>query len=140
MAIKAGMFSKNLCFKAFWKLIIIVSLAGVIIPAGFPAWSDGIASRIARAGKLLYELTTKSIPILGTWVYMVSAVVPDGPCLEVPNGVLSGFVHDPASIFGNSSGSGINAYGGIRLSPSLKITPDALLNLTITALPKQKEH
>jgi hypothetical protein len=102
-------------------------------------WGTGENVRKVRAGELLYDLKTKSVPELGAWVYTGSTVLDSGQYLAELDGVLIGFVHDPASIIENSTGSGINAYGTIRLNPNLKIEPDTPMKLTIKALPKQKE-
>jgi hypothetical protein len=102
-------------------------------------WGTGDSARKVRAGELLYDLRTKKVPELGAWVYTGSTVLENGQYLAELDGVLIGFVHDPASIIENSTGSGINAYGSIRLNPNLKIEPDTPMKLTIKALPKQKE-
>lgn len=103
-------------------------------------WGTGDSIRRARAGELLYDLRTKSVPELGAWVYTGSTVLPNGQYLAELDGVLIGFVHDPASIIENSTGSGINAYGTIRLNPDVKIAPDTPIKMTIKALPRQKEQ
>jgi hypothetical protein len=139
MVVEAGVFSEDLCIKASWKLIIIMQLAGEIIPAGFSAWIDGDTLPGVGGGKFLCGFAKKSISILGTWIHTESTILPDGLYIGMPNGVLAGFINDPASIFKNSIGDGIKAYGGIRLNPNMKIAPDALLKLMIRTLPKQKE-
>jgi hypothetical protein len=101
-------------------------------------WGTGDSAHKLRAGELLYDLRTKSVPQVGAWVYTGSTVLENGQYLAELDGVLIGFVHDPASIIENSTGSGINAYGSIRLNPNLKIEPDTPLKLTIKALPKKK--
>jgi hypothetical protein len=102
-------------------------------------WGKGDNVRRVRAGELLYDLKTKAVPELGAWVYTGSTVLENGQYLAELDGVLVGFVHDPASIIENSTGSGINAYGTIRLNPNLKIEPDTPIKLTIKALSKKKE-
>jgi hypothetical protein len=102
-------------------------------------WGKDDNVRRVRAGELLYDLKTKAVPELGAWVYTGSTVLENGQYLAELDGVLVGFVHDPASIIENSTGSGINAYGTIRLNPNLKIEPDTPIKLTIKALPKKKE-
>lgn len=99
-------------------------------------WGTGEDVRKVQAGELLYDLRTKSVPSLGAWVYTGSTVLPGGQYLAELDGVLIGFVHSPASIIENSTGSGLNAYGSIRLNPNLKIAPDTPLKMTIRALPK----
>lgn len=101
-------------------------------------WGSGDKAHKVQAGDLLYDLRTKSIPSLGAWVYTGSTLLSTGQYLAELDGVLIGFVHDPASIIENSTGSGLNAYGSIRLNPNLKIAPDTPLKMTIKALQKQK--
>jgi hypothetical protein len=101
-------------------------------------WKNGGAVLKMRAEDMLYDLRTKEVPPMGAWVYTGSTVLPDGRFRAEMDGVLIGFVHDPASIIENATGSGLNAYGSIKLNPNLKILPDTPLKLTVKALPKQK--
>ncbi len=102
-------------------------------------WGSGDAARKVRGEELVYDLRTKSVPPLGQWVYTGSTVLPDGRYLSEMDGVLIGFVHDPASVIENSTGGGIGAYGAIHINPNLNIAPDTPLKVTIKALPKQKK-
>ncbi len=101
-------------------------------------WKIKDAAQKMKAEEMLFDLQTKAIPKMGQWIYTGSTVLPDGQFLAELDGVLIGFVHSPASIIENATGSGINAYGSIKLNPSLKIPPDTPLKLTVKALPKQK--
>jgi hypothetical protein len=99
-------------------------------------WKYGDAVQRMKAEEMLYDMRTKEIPQMGAWVYTGSTVLPDGRFLAEMDGVIIGFVHDPASLIENVTGSGLNAYGSIRLNPKLKITPDMQLKLTVKALLK----
>lgn len=103
-------------------------------------WGSGDNARKMRADEMLYDISKNVVPTLGAWVYTGSMVQADGRYLAEMDGVLIGFVHDPASIIENATGSGIGAYGTIRLNPKLGIPPDTPLKLTVKALPKPKEH
>lgn len=105
----------------------------------FLEWGSGETARRVRGEDLLYDLQTNKPLSLGGWVYTGSNVTPDGMYLAELDGVLIGFVHDPATIIENSTGGGIGAYGSIRLNPELKLAPDTAVKLTVRALPKPKQ-
>ncbi|MBN2321811.1 MAG: hypothetical protein JXR49_22220 [Acidobacteria bacterium] len=99
-------------------------------------WKDGERSRRVKGEELLYSLDAKRVPEEGEWVYTGSGFLPDGPYLAELDGVLIGFVHDPASIIEHAGGIGLNEYGNIRLNPNLNISPDTPVKLTVKAIPK----
>jgi hypothetical protein len=101
-------------------------------------WKNGDAVQKMRAEEMLYDMRTKQVPQMGAWVYTGSTVLPDGRFIAEMEGVLIGFAHTPSSIIENATGSGLNAYGSIRLNPNLKILPETPLKLTVKALPKPK--
>jgi len=102
-------------------------------------WGSGESSRKVRIEDLLYDETAQRVPKMGEWAYTGSTILPDGRFLAEMDGVLIGFVHDPASLIENITGSGINAYGTIKINPNLNLAPDTKLKLTVKALPKQKK-
>jgi hypothetical protein len=102
-------------------------------------WGSGESRRRVRIEELIYDEKAGRVPQMGEWVYTGSTVLPDGRFLAEMDGVLIGFVHDPASLIENTMGSGINAYGTIKLNPNLKLAPDTELKLTVRALPKPKK-
>jgi hypothetical protein len=104
----------------------------------FVEWGSGENARKVRGEELLYDLQTKKVVSMGGWVYTGSTVLPDGRYMAEMDGVLIGFVHDPASIIENSVGGGIGAYGSIRLNPDLKLAEGTPIKLTVRALPRQK--
>jgi hypothetical protein len=96
-------------------------------------WGD----RKVRAEELLYDQQTKTVPRIGDWVYTGSIVLPDGRYLAEMDGTLIGFIHDPDDIIESSLGVGIGTYGSICLNPSLKLTTNTAVKVTIRALPKE---
>jgi hypothetical protein len=112
-------------------------------PAGDPVeifveWGTGDSLRKVRGEELLYDVQANRVPSMGGWVYTGSTVTPDGRFMAEMDGVLIGFVHDPASIIENTIGGGIGAYGSIRLNPNLKIPPGTTVKLTVKAVSKPK--
>jgi hypothetical protein len=100
-------------------------------------WKNGETNRRINIGELLYDLKTKKVPQLGEWVYTGSTMLEDGRFLAEMAGVIIGFVHDPASLIENSTGSGIGDYGSIRLNPQINLAPNTEVKLTVKALQKQ---
>lgn len=102
-------------------------------------WKSGETKRKVNINELLYDAQNQKVPTMGAWVYTGSTVLPDGRFLAETDGVLIGFVHDPASLIENVSGGGINAYGSIKLNPNINLAPDTEIKLTVRALPKPKQ-
>jgi hypothetical protein len=112
-------------------------------PAGDPVelfveWGIGENARKVRGEELLFDLQSNRVPQMGGWVYTGSTLTPDGRFMAEMDGVLIGFVHDPASVIENTIGGGIGAYGSIRLNPALKLAPGTTVKLTVRAIPKPK--
>jgi hypothetical protein len=102
-------------------------------------WGSGDSSRKIPIEDLLYDTTAQRVPHMGEWVYTGSTILTDGRYRAEVEGVLIGFVHDPASLIENVTGSGINAYGTIKINPKLNLAPDTKVKLTVRSLPKQKK-
>ena len=100
-------------------------------------WGTGKAKRKVRVDELLYDERAQKVPEMGTWVYTGSTMYPSGDFAAEVDGVLIGFVHSPASIIENTVGSGINAYGTIKLNPALKLQTGAAVTLTVKAIAKK---
>ncbi|MGD0309554.1 MAG: YdjY domain-containing protein [Acidobacteriota bacterium] len=103
-------------------------------------WGSGDSIRKVRGEELLYDLRTKQVPQTGGWVYTGSTVLPDGRYMAEMDGVLIGFVHDPASLIENSLGAGMGAYGSIHINPNLNIAGGTPLKLTIKAIQKKNQE
>ena len=100
-------------------------------------WGTGKAKRKVSVDELLYDERAQKVPEMGTWVYTGSTMYPSGDFAAEVDGVLIGFVHDPASIIENTVGSGINAYGTIKLNPALKLQTGTAVKLTVKAIAKK---
>jgi hypothetical protein len=97
----------------------------------------GNATRRIRAEELLYDERAKAVPKMGPWVYTGSKMYATGEFAADMDGVLIGFVHDPSSIIENVVGSGIRAYGTIKLNPALNIQEGTPVKVTVRALPRK---
>jgi hypothetical protein len=100
-------------------------------------WGTGKTSRKIRIDELLYDERARKVPEMGAWVYTGSTMYPGGDFAAEVDGVLIGFVHDPASIIENTVGSGIHAYGTIKLNPALKLQAGTAVKLTVKAIPRK---
>jgi hypothetical protein len=103
-------------------------------------WGSGDSIRKVRGEELLYDMRANHVPQTGGWVYTGSTVLPDGRYMAELDGVLIGFVHDPASIIENSLGAGMGAYGSIHINPNLNIAGGTPLKLTIKAIQKKNQE
>jgi hypothetical protein len=101
-------------------------------------WGTGKATRKIRIDELLYDERARKVPEMGAWVYTGSTMYPSGDFAAEVDGVIIGFVHDPASIIENTVGSGINAYGTIRLNPALELQAGTAVTLTVKAIAKKE--
>ena len=108
-------------------------------PAGDPVeiwieWKDGAKARRIRAEDLLWDRERKAGFSRGGWVYTGSIVTEDGRYLADLDGVLIGFVHDPASIIEWVGGNGVGRFGFIEVNPEIGLKPDTPITLTIKAI------
>jgi hypothetical protein len=103
-------------------------------------WGGGDSHRKLRVEEIIYDMANNRVPNIGSWVYTGSTVLPDGRYLSEIDGVLIGFVHDPASIIENAMGIGMGAYGSIRLNPDIKLAPGTRVKLTVKALPRSGQN
>jgi hypothetical protein len=107
-------------------------------PGGDPVevWIDttGSSPQHIRAERLIYDQETKSAAGDGTWVYTGSSFISDGRYRAEADGVLIGFVHDPATIIELTRAMGLGRYGAVILNPTLGLTPGTAITLTVKAV------
>ena len=68
------------------------------------------------------------------WVYTGSEVLPTGSYLADVDGVLIGFVHDPASIIEWTGANGLGRFGFIKLDPKMGLEPGTPVIITVKAI------
>ncbi len=92
-------------------------------------WKEGGKERRTRAADLVKDRRTgKPLPATG-WVYTGSTFTPDGAYMAQMDGVLVGFVHDPAEIITLAAGTTQSDYG--YLVPNDKVLPAKGTRVTV---------
>ncbi|MBI4827130.1 MAG: hypothetical protein HY807_12045 [Nitrospirae bacterium] len=74
-------------------------------------WEDGGKNKSLRAEELIYDAGKKAALSSMRWVYTGSTILPDGQYMAQMDGILIGFVHDPAAIIDAATESGLVPYG-----------------------------
>ena len=86
------------------------------------------------AERLMYDKETKQEFSGGGWVYTGSSFVPDGPYWAELDGVIVGFVHDPASIIEYTGTGALGRFGRIVTNPNLGIKDGTNVVVVVKAL------
>ena len=94
-------------------------------------WKNGGTARKIRAENLLWDKEKKSGFSRGRWVYTGSMVLDDGRYMADLDGVLIGFVHDPASIIEWSAQDGVGRFGFVEIDPALGLEPETPITVTV---------
>jgi len=102
----------------------------------FVSWGQG-GAEVRRTPSQLLRVGADG-PVSDDWVYTGSTFTPDGQYLAQLDGVLVGFVHDPASIIQHRTGLGLGAYGAVRFRPSAVPPPGTAIDLTVERLESRK--
>jgi hypothetical protein len=86
------------------------------------------------AEQLMYDQQKQEVLTGGAWVYTGSAFFPDGGYMAERQGVLIGFVHEPASIIEYTGKGALNRFGFIVPNPMLGLEPRTKVDVTIRAV------
>ena len=86
------------------------------------------------AEQLMYDQQKQEVLSGGVWVYTGSAFLPDGGYMAEQQGVLIGFVHEPASIIEYTGKGALNRFGFIVPNPMLGLEPRTKVDVTIRAV------
>lgn len=84
--------------------------------------------------RLMYDKEKKQELTGGSWVYTGSAFIPNGPYWAELDGVIMGFVHDPASIIEYSGSAALNRFGFVVINPGLGIGDGTNVVVTVKAI------
>jgi hypothetical protein len=94
-------------------------------------WTSGNETKRVRAEDLFWDAEKKEKFPRSPWVYTGSEVLPTGSYLAEVDGVLIGFVHDPASIIEWTGTNGLGRFGFIKLDPKMGLTPGMTVNIIV---------
>lgn len=89
------------------------------------------------AERLMYDQQKNEVLSGGAWVYTGSGFFPDGGYMADVQGVLIGFVHEPASIIEYTGKGALNRFGFIVPNPMLGLEARTPIVLTIHAVSSQ---
>ena len=93
------------------------------------SWGEGKKVRRIDVAEAVKDLRTGKAMKGGGWVYTGSTFTPDGAYMAQTDGVLIGFVHDPAEIITLATGTGQGDYG--QLVPNTAVLPKKGTRVTV---------
>lgn len=97
-------------------------------------WKSGNETKRVRAEELFWDVAKKEKFPLSPWVYTGSEILPTGSYLADVDGVVIGFVHDPASIIEWTGTNGLGRFGFIKLDPKLGLEPGTAVTVLVKAI------
>jgi hypothetical protein len=97
-------------------------------------WTSGNETKRVRAEDLFWDVEKKEKFPHSPWVYTGSEVLSTGSYLAEVDGVLIGFVHDPASIIEWTGGNGLGRFGFIKLDPKTGLTAGMPVTIIVKAI------
>ena len=104
------------------------------------SWKVGEETKRIPAARLVRDSKDdRTLPEDG-WVYTGSAFTPDGQYLAQMDGVLVGFVHDPASIIEHATGFGQSLYGFVVPNTAVAPPKGTRVTVEVRALGKADAH
>lgn len=89
-----------------------------------------------RAEDLVFNNDQKKSMPHGPWVYTGSTILEDGTYMAQRDGVLIGFVHEPAAIIDNPSDFGVGGYGSIVVNKEIAPAAGTKIQLVVRSLKK----
>ncbi|MBI4473548.1 MAG: hypothetical protein HY646_12845 [Acidobacteria bacterium] len=100
-------------------------------------WQLPPPGKRVRAEEIVYsKKRLQSLPQT-IWAYTGSKFMEDGRYLADVDGVLIGFVHDPASIIEYPALDGVDSWGTFQINPNIGLLPGVRVNLIVKALTKE---
>lgn len=114
-------------------------------PVGDPVdiwaeWETGNETQKVRIEDLLWDQEKNETFPHQPWVYTGSQILPDGKYRADLDGVIIGFVHDPAPIIEYAGSNGVGRFGHIKLDPKLKLAPGTPVTITVKAAAPAAKH
>jgi hypothetical protein len=100
------------------------------------AWQAGQETRRIPAARLVRDSKNDRTLAEEGWIYTGSTFTPDGQYLAQMDGVLVGFVHDPASIIEHATGFGQDLYGSVVANTAVAPPKGTRVMVEIRALGK----
>ncbi|MBI4844444.1 MAG: hypothetical protein HY809_09005 [Nitrospirae bacterium] len=101
-------------------------------------WEAGGKKKSLRAEELIYDAGKKAALSSMRWVYTGSTVLEDGQYVAQRDGVLIGFVHDPAAIIDSAADAGLVPYGMLVVNKKAAPPVGTKIILKIKSLKKDK--
>jgi hypothetical protein len=86
------------------------------------------------AERLMYDKEKKQELNGGSWIYTGSSFIQDGPYWAELDGVIIGFVHDPASIIEYTGAGALGRFGSIVTNPGIGLKDGTVVLLTVKAV------
>lgn len=99
-------------------------------------WEYGGKKMNMRAEELIYDAEKKAALSSMNWVYTGSTILPDGQYMAQKDGILIGFVHDPAAIIDAATKSGLVPYGMLVVNKKIAPPKGTKIMLKVKSLKK----
>ena len=99
-------------------------------------WTDGGKQKSLRVEDLVYDTGRKAAMPRTKWVYTGSTILENGVYMAQMDGVLIGFVHDPAAIIDSASDSGLIQYGMLVVNKKVSPPVGTKIRLKVKSLKK----
>ncbi|MGD2064779.1 MAG: YdjY domain-containing protein [Nitrospirota bacterium] len=104
------------------------------------SWKKGDETRRVPAARLVRDTKNdRTLPEHG-WVYTGSTFTADGQYLAQIDGVLVGFVHDPASIIEHATGFGQDLYGAVVPNTAVAPPKGTQVTVEVSAIGEKTHH
>lgn len=99
-------------------------------------WMDGGKKKSVRAEELVFDTNRKSAMPHTPWVYTGSTILENGVYMAQMDGVLIGFVHDPAAIIDSPSNFGLTQYGMLVVNKEVAPPVGTEIQLKVKSMKK----
>jgi hypothetical protein len=99
-------------------------------------WTDSGKQKSIRVEDLVYDIGRKAAMPRTKWVYTGSTVLENGVYMAQMDGVLIGFVHDPAAIIDSASDFGLTQYGMLVVNKEVSPPVGTKVRLKVKSLKK----
>lgn len=99
-------------------------------------WENGGKKNSLRAEELIYDAGKKAALSTMQWVYTGSTILENGQYMAQMDGILIGFVHDPAAIIDAATDSGLVPYGMLVINKKVAPPVGTKITLKVKSLKK----
>lgn len=100
-------------------------------------WKEGGKNKVIRAEDMVFDINRKISMPHTHWIYTGSTILEDGTYMAQMDGVLIGYVHDPASIIDSPTDFGLTEYGFLMVNKNITPPVGTRIQLRVKSLKKE---